>query len=208
MCSILTISRVFVYTNILALFASRNYSLPTQLDGNGSAINELSRHLTNTCLQDDAEAADSVHPFRDLVDCVISGSAEIFTEEKHDEIVLRTGLVIGEAVRAASAVPNHFSVAPNAFEIFGVDLMLSQPEDDRPIGVHLLEFNACPDFKQSGNDLHHVIERLFEGAIDLAVKPFFDPPPADEDWPVLARRGDWLKCLDLHDGQKPARAAA
>lgn len=72
----------------------------------------------------------------------------------------------------------------------------SSPE----IPVHLLEINACPDFRQSGPALHSIIERLFQGVLDIAVKPFFasakDRKEGMEEWEVGERKGSWLKCLD------------
>lgn len=109
----------------------------------------------------------------------------------------------------------------NAFEVFGVDFLLSTPSDlsneATPIPVHLLEINACPDFRQTGARLHGIIERLFDGVLRLAVVPFFcgdregvaertegeaeaeevKQPLGDlESWRVGERRGTWLKCAD------------
>lgn len=58
---------------------------------------------------------------------------------------------------------------PNAFEIFGVDFMV-----DEALNVYLLEVNSYPDFKQTGDDLSSVIDGLFEGVVDVAVKPFLN----------------------------------
>ena len=103
-------------------------------------------------------------------------------------------------------MPNHFSVAENGFEVFGLDFLLSVPKPDEggeersKLGVHLLEVNACPDFKQSGAALHGVIGRLFEGVLELAVKPFFERGEPDRErpaeCPVGERRGCWIKCCD------------
>jgi len=109
-------------------------------------------------------------------------------------------------------------VAENAFEVFGIDIILSTPTlsptsspssfSTSEIPIHLLEINACPDFRQSGAGLHSVIEKLFQGVLEIAVVPFFDDGNQDgrelgrnrkvkeEEWNVGQRKGSWLKCLD------------
>ena len=95
--------------------------------------------------------------------------------------------------------------APNAFEVFGIDILLSTPEEgSSDIPVQLLEVNACPDFRQTGDDRHHVIEELFEGVLDIAVKPFFDASSSSSEeekrpWKAGELRGKWLKSLDKGD---------
>lgn len=57
---------------------------------------------------------------------------------------------------------------PNAFEIYGVDLMVGKEGE-----VFLLEVNAYPDFKQTGEELGELISGLFDGVVRTAVRPFF-----------------------------------
>ena len=111
-------------------------------------------------------------------------------------------------------------VVGNAFEIFGIDFLLSEPatlslhgtpNQKAKIQVHLLEINACPDFKQTGDRLQSVIQRLFEDVLKLAVKPFFDNSDGitkdggeDESWRVGQTRDLWLKCAD-EQVDRPAR---
>lgn len=65
---------------------------------------------------------------------------------------------------------------PNAFEIFGVDLLV-----DDQFGVHLMEVNAGPDFQQTGAELQSVIAQLFAATINAAVKPFFADKAGDRE---------------------------
>lgn len=78
---------------------------------------------------------------------------------------------------------------PNAFEIFGVDFLLDEL-DMKPLLLELVFFflawrrnqfkliteplriNGGPDFAQTGERLNDLIETLFEGTVELAVKPF------------------------------------
>jgi len=62
----------------------------------------------------------------------------------------------------------HFQTLPNAFEVFGVDFLV-----DAEGTAWLLEVNAFPDFKQTGEELKELIRGLWEGVVDLAVGPFF-----------------------------------
>lgn len=61
-----------------------------------------------------------------------------------------------------------------------MDLLLSFPEGTaETVGglaiprVTLLEYNASPDFHQSGNRLRRELGEMFRGVVELSVKPFF-----------------------------------
>jgi len=80
---------------------------------------------------------------------------------------------------------------PNAFEIFGVDFILSADGQ-----VYLLEVNAYPDFKQTGEELSEVISGLLEDTVRTAVAPFFgaketSPPPNDMERVLDIELGSW-----------------
>lgn len=60
--------------------------------------------------------------------------------------------------------------------------------------VYLLEVNSYPDFKQTGDELSELIEGLFEGVVEVAVKPFVDPPAAGDGV------DDLVKVLDIRLG--------
>lgn len=136
----------------------------------------------------------------------------MLSQEQVDKAIDRIGQVIGETFKAALGQPNHFAVSECSFEVFGIDLLLSLSEhntevssedaEEAELAVHLLEVNACPDFKQSGRTLHGVIERLFEGVLEIGVKPFFDKEGSGKgEWEVGSRKGSWLKCLDEKAGR-------
>jgi tubulin--tyrosine ligase len=65
-------------------------------------------------------------------------------------------------------------------QIFGVDLLLSLPEQSSAGSelsiprVTLLEYNASPDFHQSGTRLRRDLSEVFRGVVELSVKPFFN----------------------------------
>lgn len=211
--------RVYVYTEILALFAATPYSLPPP----ASINDDLSAHLTNTCLQSsNATVSDpdaNVHLFSSLLNIPIlsddPSSSRRFTQEDQDRILDSICATTADLFRAAAVdqAGAHFQLLPNAFEIFGLDYLVD--EEMRP---WLLEVNAvrhrhlaaplsderrgqCPDFAQTGPRLSPVIDRLFQGALTLAAVPFFAPHPSSSPpslWPVgPATRHGFRKCLSV-----------
>ena len=161
--------KVYVYSEMLALFAAKSYSPPTRETDEV----DLSRHLTNTCFQDEATRATSVHRFSTLAS---PGLPADWQKHVFEQVCEVTGEVFEAAAREQMI---HFQAIPNAFEIFGVDFLV-----DADLNVWLLELNAYPDFKQTGKELQDiVIGGLFEEVVNVAVAPFFDESSSE------ARRG-------------------
>ncbi|KAF4551002.1 Tubulin-tyrosine ligase-like protein [Elsinoe fawcettii] len=152
--------KVFVYKRMLALFAGREYSEPWEDEDPNE---ELSGHLTNTCLQT-GEREGSVHEFWSLPEKA-GKLGERWKEDVFEQICKTTGEVF-EA--AAKGMMVHFQPLPNAFEIYGLDYLI-----DATGNVWLLEVNAFPDFAQTGGDLKELIAGLFKDVIEVAIKPFF-----------------------------------
>ena len=153
--------KVFVYKEMLALFAAKHYEAP-----NGSEERQeldLAQHLTNTCFQDDSTRASSVYRFWELQD-------ENSNDDWQDRVFAQICGITGEVFEAAAREQMiHFQALPNAFEVFGVDFLVDAEEN-----VWLLEMNAYPDFKQTGNNLQAiVIGGLFEEITRVAIGPFF-----------------------------------
>ena len=108
--------QVYVFTDILALFASSSYIFPTHPsvhEDSGDDL-DLSGHLTNTCLQSDEDAQKAVFLLSDLVGrSILSSSGErldTLSQEQVRGVVHRIGQMIGETFRAALGMPNHFTV--------------------------------------------------------------------------------------------------
>lgn len=178
--------KVYVYKPMLALFAGKDYIPPWTADS-GDPNDELSGHLTNTCLQT-GEREGSVHGFWQLPDTV-TGLPSDWKTSVFDQICSTTGEVFEAAARGMMV---HFQPLPNAFEIYGLDFMV----DAQGI-AWLLEVNAFPDFAQTGNDLNSVIQGLFENVVDVAIKPFFGLDDAKD-------RGteDMVNVLDIDLGRR------
>lgn len=155
--------KVYVYKPMLALFAATPYVPPwsSTSDDTTSATTDLSPHLTNTCLQNGAHSG-SVLSFFSIPD------SQLPLQKKEDifsQICATTGEIFEAAARGMSV---HFQTLPNAFEVFGLDFLV-----DEKGTAWLLECNAFPDFKQTGEELRGLVEGLWKGAVDVAVGEFF-----------------------------------
>ena len=169
--------RVYVYREMLALFAAKEYQPPQTTNING---NNLRVHLTNTCFQNESTRQDSVRRFWALKD-------ETLTSEWQQSVFAQICDVAGEVFEAAAREQMvHFQTLPNAFEVFGVDFLV-----DEKLNVWLLELNAYPDFKQTGQGLQdQVVGGLFEEVARVAIAPFFDgsgKSPGTERMPLVRR---------------------
>ncbi|KAL7270134.1 putative tubulin--tyrosine ligase pby1 [Rhizina undulata] len=167
--------RVYVYKEMLALFAGREYVHPWE------DREDLGGHLTNTCLQS-GEREGSVRLFWGL-EIDGEGLERIWTGIR--EAVAETFRGAAEGMRV------HFQTLPNAFEVFGLDFIL---DEDR--NVYLLEVNSYPDFKQTGKELSGLIDGLFENVVEVAVKPFFEDAAK-----VHEGTEKMVKALDLELGK-------
>lgn len=181
--------RVYVYREMLALFAARPYSAPWETppateggeESNNNSQDFLDAHLTNTCLQGERADALSVQRFwaldmpADLQQSIFASICEISGE-------------IFEA--AARGMMIHFQPLPFAFEVYGLDFLVDA--DGTP---WLLEVNAFPDFKQTGDDLKEaVVTGLWEGVLRCTVGEWAGLTPGgeakDDEKMVLAREVD------------------
>lgn len=84
-------------------------------------------------------------------------------------------------------------------QVFGVDLLLNfppdTPSDTLPIPrVTLLEYNASPDFHQSGDRLRPHLAEMFQGIVKISIAPFFGLDIDDNDetaWTMNEERWGW-----------------
>ncbi|KAL1622344.1 hypothetical protein SLS54_004907 [Diplodia seriata] len=167
--------RVYVYKPMLALFAATPYGAPWEKKTDSDGQPDLRAHLTNTCLQDSDQREGSVRAFWDLPDTLdasntaahaeLAGLSGGWKEHVFSQICTVTGELFEAAARGMMI---HFQPLPQAFELFGVDYMV-----DAQGTAWLLEINAFPDFRQTGDDLKGIVEGLFAETVDVAVKPFF-----------------------------------
>ncbi len=120
--------KVYVYKQMLALFASTPYIPPwaststTNSDEEEAASpnkQDLSAHLTNTCLQTGSHDG-SVHEFFKLPE-------EDLTKKMKEDIFRQICEITGEIFEAAAkGMAIHFQTLPNAFEVFGLDFLVDE----------------------------------------------------------------------------------
>ncbi|KAK6203521.1 tubulin-tyrosine ligase family-domain-containing protein [Scheffersomyces amazonensis] len=153
--------QVYVYKNILTLFASSSYIDPTSQNLNDDEPINLDGHLTNTCLQEDSNEEPLVVPFWSLL-----GLDNITKQSIFQKICDITR----DLFKAASTIDKiNFQPLPNAIEIYGVDCLVNSD-----LSVDLLEVNSYPDFKQTGGELKGLIYELFDKVISEVVYPLVD----------------------------------
>ena len=108
--------------------------------------------------------SNSVHRFWDLPSSD-NGSLGDWKTSVFEQIRTTTSTLFEAAAREQMI---HFQTLPNAFEVFGVDWLV-----DEAANVWLLEVNAFPDFKQSGDASKGLVADFWKAAIQIAVAPFF-----------------------------------
>lgn len=160
--------RVYVYTQMLALFAEVPYHAPgtsvgSWVNGDTKAAMDMRPHLTNTCLQ--ATTTTSSSSTTPTVLLLHSLTSSVLPPPLLSSITTQIYTTTSTLFRAAVAQPTNFQPLPNAFEVFGVDWLVD-PEGK----VHLLEVNAFPDFKQSGEEEgRSVVEGLWRGVLGVVL---------------------------------------
>lgn len=171
--------KVYVYREMLALFAAIPYQPPSETEDIDQQLN-LSQHLTNTCFQDESTKSSSVHAFWNLEFGETTPNAK---EQIFGQICEITGDVFEAAAREQMV---HFQTLPNAFEVFGVDFLV-----DKHANVWLLELNAYPDFKQTGQGLQDkIVGGLFKEVVGAAVLPFLGVEAQESSSLPLVRQLD------------------
>ncbi|KAI0594147.1 hypothetical protein F4775DRAFT_606752 [Biscogniauxia sp. FL1348] len=172
---------VYVYRPMLALFAAKPYVAPGSTAPSTSetpAPLDLEAHLTNTCLQRSV-AEGTVRRFWDLdmpfpptsTPTSTSTPAGESKDDMKEHIFAQVCAVTGELFEAAGrGTSMHFRPLPNAFEVFGLDFLV-----DARGTAWLLEVNAFPDFRQTGDDpeLRALVAGFWEDTLRVAVGGFF-----------------------------------
>ncbi|KAH8642994.1 tubulin-tyrosine ligase [Alternaria alternata] len=196
--------QVYVYRPMLALFAARPYVPPWDAALQENREEAMKAHLTNTCLQDSGDREGSVGLFWDLPETIpgqppfTSSNGKTLDVGKgwKDQVfsqILKTTSQTFEA--AARGMSIHFQPLPNSFEIFGWDFMVGI-EGNGELNTYLLEVNAFPDFRQTGDELSGMIEGLFGGVVNKGVAPFFGLNVEQEG------DDDMVKVLDVDLGRR------
>lgn len=188
--------RTYVYIDMLALFAPLPYTAPgaSSFETDSTALDypiDPRVHLTNTCLQDGSREG-SVARFWDLPEDTDT-LPDHWKTVVFEEICRATGTLFEAAAREQMI---HFQTLENAFEVFGVDWMV----DEKCVPL-LLEVNAFPDFKQSGEALKAVVQGLWNGIVGVGVKSFLNPE-AEAEVGIEEERLGMRRVLDVDLGRR------
>ncbi|QRV90804.1 tubulin-tyrosine ligase [Ceratobasidium sp. AG-Ba] len=190
--------KLYMCPNILALFAGTTYTQPQPSPDNDPNNVDLAPHLTNTSLQDDVHES-SVRLLRELIGCTIlsgpSANNTSLSAEDVSKIEDQVAEILGETFKAALASSIHFQVLPNAFELFGADLLVTHTAGNESpnFQVSLLEINAEPAIELTGARLNWILVDLFKGISHSCIKPFF----GDSTSTTQASNHLLRKCLDV-----------
>jgi hypothetical protein len=200
--------QIHVYKPMLALFAARAYVPPWDEVLQEDREEAMRAHLTNTCLQDSGDREGSVGLFWELPDFLPSQPSfgenikleanEGWKSKVFEQLCKITGETFEAAARGMSI---HFQPLPNAFEVFGLDFMVGI-EPDGELNTYLLEVNAFPDFRQTGDELSGMIEGLFEEVVDVGVKGFFGVDDGEKGKGMREGEGEMVKVLDIDLGRR------
>ena len=180
----------YVWPQVLALFSLQTYS--------GDDPSNRAAHITNSCLQSPQGAqqeADCVALLSQLP-ARLAAEGRMSEEEaaaRCERAFADAAALVGEAFAAVSSELS-FMALPNAFELFGFDLLI-----DEEWRVWLLEANAEPDFVQTGSGLRHVVEGVVEGTARLTLDAWFPEGAAA----TAEREGgpEFVKVFERDDGK-------
>lgn len=151
---------VYVYDRMLALFAPSSFKELSE-SYNATDPRDLACHLTNTCLQE--EESSKENSVRELDALEDLGASEVLKIKSQIHEITR------ELFMAAVTTNRlHFQPLANAFETYGIDFLV-----DSSMNVKILEVNAYPDFKQTGEDLKGLIDELFDEVTKNCIVPLF-----------------------------------
>lgn len=172
--------RVFVFNNILMLFAAHPYT---------SDMSNMYAHLTNTAKAAenvDFEEKKFVKVLDDLPEILLNHLPERFQSIKsaNDAVSSIKNQIYNIVSDLFDAYENEYSIfcpASQSFELYGLDFIIedhysSEDSSSNIPGVDsfgfkisLLEVNPGPDFKQTGDRLKSVIFYLWEQTLRIVV---------------------------------------
>jgi tubulin--tyrosine ligase len=152
---------VYVYNDMLALFALDPYSEDDDVSDDGDDVSlDASRHLTNTCLSKHNprfNEADMVFPLT----TILPPHTQPLLHSVHAQIAA----ILADTFECLHSEPAYFQPLPTAFEVFGFDFLVRADGS-----VFILEANAGPDFGQSGSGAgQSIVSGLMEATARLVV---------------------------------------
>ncbi|KAJ1767258.1 tubulin--tyrosine ligase [Coemansia sp. RSA 1843] len=145
---------VYVYRHMLALFAPEPYAQ------SASNLDNQAAHITNTCVQEKHKGFDE------------SKAVELFwnlkmPQQKLESIFDQICKILSETFAAVSSESTSFQAWSNCMEQFGFDFLV-----DENYSAFMLEANAYPDFKQTGERLKSAVEGFMAASAATAAESF------------------------------------
>ncbi|KAJ1862315.1 tubulin--tyrosine ligase [Coemansia sp. RSA 2703] len=145
---------VYVYRHMLALFAPHAYK------PSASNLDDQRAHLTNTCLQAKQDGFDE------------SQAVDLFwnldlPKERLDDLFDQICRILSDTFAAVASESTSFQAWANCIEQFGFDFLINEDYT-----VYMLEANAYPDFKQTGESLKSVVEGFMSASVATAAEKF------------------------------------
>ncbi|KAI0662721.1 tubulin-tyrosine ligase [Cubamyces menziesii] len=227
--------KVYVYDQILALFSAVPYASPSRPEDDTGEIDLSAHLTNTSLQTERGEAGvrllnelvgchvlSSSQPRRQQpkprhamgqamdVDSINARRAEAtkystVSAEDVSDIKGQICEVLSETFKAAVEMSVHFQPLPNAFELFGIDFVVTHdpsPDAPRKFQVNLLEVNSEPAIELTGPRLTWILEDLFKAIAKTCVAPFFsaEGSPIQQDvdgWKVGEVKENMRKCLDM-----------
>lgn len=155
--------KVYMFERVLMLLAAHKYD---------ASVDDPYSHLTNTArgVEDDSFDEDlCVQLLDDLPHHLVRERPDLAPDMAHanmhtEKIRKDMREQIGDLFAAYENEYTIFAPMSNCFELYGLDFLV-----DETLGVHLLEVNPGPDFKQTGDRLKTVIAELMEQTCALVI---------------------------------------
>lgn len=149
--------QVYVFDRILMLLAAHKY--------NKDDLDDIYCHLTNTARAAETQHFDEENYVKILEDLpFFLGDKTASRLKTVESIKNQIHSITGELFRAFENEYTVFAPMPHCFELYGLDFLV-----DDALGVHLLEVNPGPDFKQTGSRLRRVIVELWEQTCSIVL---------------------------------------
>ncbi|KAJ2742904.1 tubulin--tyrosine ligase [Coemansia sp. BCRC 34301] len=178
---------VFVFRHMLALFAPHPYA------ESAGDLDDQRAHLTNTCLQTKHKGFDESNAVMRFWDLDMS-------RDKLEHVFDQVCKILSDTFAAVSNESTSFQAWANCIEQFGFDFLL-----DEDCNAAMLEANAYPDFKQTGDGLKSVVEGFMAASVATAADALLlkdTDVPDDMRQMMDADRADLVKVFSRSDSRK------
>eukprot|EP01111_Echinosteliopsis_oligospora_P014310 TRINITY_DN5365_c0_g1_i1.p1 TRINITY_DN5365_c0_g1~~TRINITY_DN5365_c0_g1_i1.p1 ORF type:complete len:440 (+),score=116.27 TRINITY_DN5365_c0_g1_i1:50-1369(+) len=149
--------QVFVHQDVICLITGVPYDRED--------ITNRYAHITNSCVQREHSEFDENATVRLLSE--LEDDKEI-TRDQSKLIFEKIKTNVREIFRAVENQTGAFLVLKNCFELFGFDFLV-----DEQLNVWILEVNAGPDMKNTGDRLDHVVSSFLEDVLTVTVDKNF-----------------------------------